>query len=148
MHSCTLLISYETQQSYNIYNGHTHTHHIHIHKHTHGHTLTNRHIYTQPTQHHTHRHIHTHTQPTAPHQCRFLPLSRSGYFTYDRDETVFGIPVYRFVIPKEELLNKTLNPANAKYWMDGPSGVLNLTAVFPLSELEVARVTACGGGGL
>ena len=126
---------------------HTHTTYTYTNIHTDIHSQID--TYT-PTDnpHHTHRHIHTHTQPTAPLQCRFLPLSRSGYFTYDRDETVFGIPVYRFVIPKEELLNKTLNPANAKYWMDGPSGVLNLTAVFPLSELEVARVTACGGGGL
>ena len=115
------------------------------HTQTHTQTYTWTYTHTQPTQP-TQTHIHTHTQCTALLQCPFFPLSRSGYFTYDRDETVFGIPVYRFVIPKEELLNKTLNPANAKYWMDGPSGVLNLTAVFPLSELEVARVTACGGG--
>ena len=122
--------------------------HTDIHSHTTHTTHTDTYTHTTHTAPNTQTHIHTHTQRTTLLQCPFFPLSRSGYFTYDRDETVFGIPVYRFVIPKEELLNKTLNPANVKYWMDGPSGVLNLTAVFPLSELEVARVTACGGGGL
>ena len=30
------------------------------------------------------------TQPTALLQCPLFPLPRSDYFTYDRDETVFG----------------------------------------------------------
>ena len=84
-------IVWNTWQTYNIYNGYTHTHtdtytnthtHTHTHKHTHGHKLTH-------NPHHTQTH-NIHTQPTASLQCPFFPLPRSGYFTYDRDETVFG----------------------------------------------------------
>ena len=64
---------------------------------------------------HTHTHTHTHTH------------SRSGYFSYTEDKTLYGITIYRFVLPKEELNSSNQDPG---FYANGPSGVLNLTAVF------------------
>ena len=58
-------------------------------------------------------------------------LFRSGYFTYQKDVEQYGIQLYRFVLPPEELKNSTQDPGFYPY---GLNGVLNLTAVFPLSE--------------
>lgn len=60
-------------------------------------------------------------------------LFRSGFFTYQKDVEQFGIKLYRFVLPADELLNTTQDPGFYPY---GRDGVLNLTAVFPLSELR------------
>ena len=65
-------------------------------------------------------------------------LFRSGYFKYEKDVSQFGITLYRFVLPPEELQNSTQDPG---FHPNGRSGVLNLTAVFPLSEL---RECVCG----
>lgn len=58
-------------------------------------------------------------------------LFRSGYFTHYQDVNEFGIDMYQFRLPAEELSNKTQDKG---FHMNGPSGVLNLTAVFPLSK--------------
>ena len=58
-------------------------------------------------------------------------LFRSGYFTYTHNVVNNGITLYRFVIPPKELRNDTQDPG---FNANGLSGVLNLTAVFPLSE--------------
>jgi lysosome membrane protein 2 len=54
-------------------------------------------------------------------------LYRSGYFTYTEDLKLHGITVYRFVLPKEELVSSNQDRGFYPY---GPDGVLNLTAVF------------------
>jgi lysosome membrane protein 2 len=60
-------------------------------------------------------------------------LFRSGYFTYVEDTSIYGITLYRYSIPKEEMYNSSLNKANAKFYSFGLSGVLNLTTVFPMN---------------
>lgn len=57
-----------------------------------------------------------------------ISLNRSAYFTYQQDESVHGLNAYRFVFPKNELDNTTLDPG---FHPNGPSGVLNLTAIEP-----------------
>ena len=61
-------------------------------------------------------------------------LFRSGYFTYQKDIVTYDITLYQFVLPPEELLKKNQDPG---FNPDGRDGVLNLTAVFPLSEYRV-----------
>ena len=58
-------------------------------------------------------------------------LFRSGYFTFKEEVVEYGIKMYKFIIPKEELNASTQDRG---FNLHGPSGVLNLTAVFPLSE--------------
>ena len=58
-------------------------------------------------------------------------LFRSGYFTFKNEVSDYGIKMYKFILPKEELNASTQDPG---FHMNGPDGVLNLTAVFPLSE--------------
>ena len=55
-------------------------------------------------------------------------LYRSVYFSYQRDVTLHGIKLYEFSLPADELLNTTQDPG---FYPNGPSGVLNLTAVSP-----------------
>lgn len=58
-------------------------------------------------------------------------LFRSGYFTYYEDITEYGVDMYQFRLPQEELQKAH---QDAGFYMNGPDGVLNLTAVFPLSK--------------
>jgi len=53
---------------------------------------------------------------------------RSGYFTFDSEMLDHGIKLYKFVLPKEELLNTTQKDYGFPY--DNPSGVLDLTLNF------------------
>jgi len=39
-----------------------------------------------------------------------------------------GIPVHRYRLRKEDLLNSTNNPGNADFFMNGPDGLLNLSS--------------------
>ena len=55
-------------------------------------------------------------------------LYRSGYFSYQRDIALHGIKLYEFSLPADELVNTTQDPG---FYPNGPSGVLNLTAVTP-----------------
>ena len=57
-----------------------------------------------------------------------LLLHRSAYFSYQKDESLYDIGLYRFVFPAVELLNTSQDPG---FYPNGPSGVLNLTSVFP-----------------
>jgi len=57
-------------------------------------------------------------------------LFRSGYFSYYEDVTEYGVKMYQFRLPPEELDKKNQDPG---FFMDAPNGVLNLTAVYPLS---------------
>ena len=59
-------------------------------------------------------------------------LFRSGYFTFNNTATVEDIDVLRFVIPGYELLNSTTNPNNVPFFMDGPGGMMNMSALNPL----------------
>lgn len=58
----------------------------------------------------------------------YVHTCRSGYFTYVRDVVIDGIVLYEFELPSEELLNTTQDPG---FYPNGPSGVLNITAVAP-----------------
>ena len=58
-------------------------------------------------------------------------LFRSGYFTFSEEVPVQGINTYKYVLPKDELVSSNQDPG---FSANGPDGVLNLTAVFPLSE--------------
>ena len=58
-------------------------------------------------------------------------LFRSGYFTYYKEITEYDIKMYQFRLPKEELQKAHQDKG---FNMNGPDGVLNLTAVFPLSK--------------
>ena len=55
-------------------------------------------------------------------------MYRSGFFVYVRDVIVDGIRLYEFELPSDELLNNTQDPG---FFANGPSGVLNITAVAP-----------------
>lgn len=55
-------------------------------------------------------------------------MYRSGYFVYVRDVIIDGIHLYEYELPSEELLNSTQDPG---FYANGPSGVLNITAVAP-----------------
>ncbi|XP_011408057.2 PREDICTED: lysosome membrane protein 2-like [Amphimedon queenslandica] len=57
-------------------------------------------------------------------------LFRSGYFTYYKDITEFDIKMYQFRLPQTELQKAYQDKG---FYMNGPDGVLNLTAVFPLN---------------
>lgn len=59
-------------------------------------------------------------------QC--VALLRSGYFSYKEDIDMHGIQLYKFVLPPNELQNDT---QDSGFNANGPSGVLNLTAVVP-----------------
>lgn len=65
-----------------------------------------------------------------------ISLIRSAYFTYESDESVHGLNAYRFVFPKNELDNETLDPG---FYPNGPSGVLNLSAIEPFG-IEIAAI--------
>ena len=58
-------------------------------------------------------------------------LFRSGYFSYYQEVEEYGVKMYQYRLPKELLSNKTTDPG---FNMNGPDGVLNLTAVYPLSK--------------
>ena len=58
-------------------------------------------------------------------------LFRSGYFSYYQDVEEYGVKLYQFRLPKELLEGSMSDPG---FFMYGPDGVLNLTAVYPLSE--------------
>ena len=58
-------------------------------------------------------------------------LFRSGYFSYVEDVVEYGIVLYKFILPQKELNGATQDKG---FYMNGPDGVLNLTAVFPLSK--------------
>ena len=47
---------------------------------------------------------------------------------YVRDVIVDGIHLYEYELPSDELLNSTQDPG---FYANGPSGVLNITAVAP-----------------
>lgn len=54
-------------------------------------------------------------------------IYRSGYLTYNGTASIQGIMYYKFVIPHEELDNKTQDPG---FYPSGvPTGVLNMTSV-------------------
>lgn len=61
-----------------------------------------------------------------PEIFRELPVMYTGVDVEDK-----GIRLKRYKIPVNTLLNATMNPANADYWMWGPSGVYNFTACAP-----------------
>ena len=54
---------------------------------------------------------------------------RSGYFTFDSVMVYEGITLYKFVLPDEELKNKTQVESGFPSYV--PNGVLNLTEVVP-----------------
>ena len=58
-------------------------------------------------------------------------LYRSGYFIFQGYKDLYGIKTLKFVLPKEELDSSKQDPG---FFPFAPSGVLNLTAVYPLSE--------------
>ena len=58
-------------------------------------------------------------------------LFRSGYFSYYQDIDEYGVKMYQFRLPIEELRR---NNTEKGFFMNSPDGVLNLTAVYPLSE--------------
>jgi lysosome membrane protein 2 len=60
-------------------------------------------------------------------------LFRSGYFSYSQNERVKGIDVYRFAIPKVEMGNTSIDPANAGYYSYGPSGLFNMSSCYPMN---------------
>ena len=64
-------------------------------------------------------------------------LFRSGYFTYHEDLTIHGIEAYKFSLPPEELEGANQDPG---FYMNAPDGVLNLTAVYPLSMSTVITI--------
>ena len=56
-----------------------------------------------------------------------LPSRRSGYFSYLEDKKPYGITLYRFALPRDELVSANQDPG---FYANGPDGLLNLTAVF------------------
>lgn len=56
-------------------------------------------------------------------------LFRSGYFTYNNSATVEEIDVVRFCLPAYELNNASVNPDNAAFFMNGPAGLMNMSAL-------------------
>ena len=61
-------------------------------------------------------------------------LFRSGYFSYYQDVTEYGVEMYQFRLPQEELKKANQDPG---LYMDAPEGVLNLTTVYQLSMSTV-----------
>ena len=61
-------------------------------------------------------------------------LFRSGYFSYYQDVTEYGVEMYQFRLPQEELKKAIQDPG---FFMDSPDGVLNFTTVYPLSMSTV-----------
>eukprot|EP00117_Sycon_ciliatum_P028090 scpid21381/ scgid22656/ Lysosome membrane protein 2; 85 kDa lysosomal membrane sialoglycoprotein; CD36 antigen-like 2; Lysosome membrane protein II; Scavenger receptor class B member 2 len=59
-------------------------------------------------------------------------LFRSGYFVFNNSGDVRGIDTYRFIIPSVELNNDTVDPDNKPFFMDGPAGLMNMSALSPL----------------
>jgi len=55
-------------------------------------------------------------------------LFRKGYFKFDKEVEVYGIKLYSYKIPNEELDNATQYPPNDGFYQYGPSGVANLTS--------------------
>ena len=55
------------------------------------------------------------------------PLPRSGYFTFTGDKSLYGIALYRYSLPRDELASANQDPG---FYANGPNGVLNLSAVF------------------
>lgn len=60
-------------------------------------------------------------------------LFRAGYFKFSTEEELYGIKTLKFTLPKDELASHNQDPG---FSANGPDGVLNLTAVFPMSELQ------------
>jgi lysosome membrane protein 2 len=58
-------------------------------------------------------------------------LFRSGYFTYNKTLIEDGVTLYKFILPPSELHKETQDKG---FNLNGPNGVLNLSAVFPLSN--------------
>ena len=54
-------------------------------------------------------------------------LPRSGYFSFTEVKTLYGINLYRYALPGDELVSANQDPG---FYANGPNGVLNLTAVF------------------
>ena len=54
-------------------------------------------------------------------------LPRSGYFSFTEVKTLYGINLYRYVLPRDELVSANQDPG---FYANGPNGLLNLTAVF------------------
>jgi lysosome membrane protein 2 len=54
-------------------------------------------------------------------------LYRSGYFSFTEVKTLYGINLYRYVLPRDELVSANQDPG---FYANGPNGLLNLTAVF------------------
>jgi len=55
-------------------------------------------------------------------------LFRSSIMGYSGEETIYGIPTYRYSIPDYAMYNATLNPNNAGFYSYLPNGLMNLTA--------------------
>ena len=58
-------------------------------------------------------------------------LYRSGYFIFKEDTELYGIKTLKFILPSEELDSSKQDPG---FFPNAPSGVLNLSAVYPLSK--------------
>ncbi|CAI8026532.1 Lysosome membrane protein 2, partial [Geodia barretti] len=52
-------------------------------------------------------------------------LYRSGYFSFTEVKTLYGINLYRYALPGDELVSANQDPG---FYANGPNGVLNLTA--------------------
>lgn len=65
--------------------------------------------------------------PTV-HALQHCSTCRSGYFSYQYDSDQYGVQLYNFGLPKEELKNTS---QDAGFYPNGPSGVLNITCVAP-----------------
>ena len=75
--------------------------------------------------------VHARTHTVMNYTCptyMYLCVCRSGYFVYVRDVIIDGIHLYEYELPSDELLNSTQDPG---FYANGPSGVLNITAVAP-----------------
>jgi len=55
-------------------------------------------------------------------------INRTAPLAHTSDVTVKGINLRRYTIAASSLLNSTMNPDNAAFRMNGPSGVLDLTS--------------------
>eukprot|EP00013_Stygamoeba_regulata_P026779 CAMPEP_0177651490 /NCGR_PEP_ID=MMETSP0447-20121125/12581_1 /TAXON_ID=0 /ORGANISM="Stygamoeba regulata, Strain BSH-02190019" /LENGTH=502 /DNA_ID=CAMNT_0019154585 /DNA_START=43 /DNA_END=1551 /DNA_ORIENTATION=- len=66
-------------------------------------------------------------------------LNRHATVIYQEDVEVRGIKAYRYVIDPKEILNTTYNPANAAYYMDLPTGVMNVSAANQGAPIFVSK---------
>lgn len=63
--------------------------------------------------------------PSPPH---FLPFDLRSVYLTSENASLHGTPVYCYGLPAVELWNTSQDPG---FFPNGPSGVLNLTAVLP-----------------